>query len=220
MKLVSIVSGGKDSIYSYYLMKQLGFDIDLWITFIPRNEESYMLHVVNLEFVKKQAELSGVEHKIFAIEGEKEKEVEEMYEILGYLKGKEKFEGIVSGAIRSEYQKHRIDMIAERLEIPSYSPLWHKNSEKLLREVVENGFEFLIVFGGEDLKEWIGKKITKNNVNEFLDFLKKIGSDACGEGGEFESFVVKTPFWEKEMEVDGKIIKEDGSYRYLIKNAR
>ncbi len=220
MKGVAIVSGGKDSIYSFYLMKMYGFEIPYWITFVPKNKESFMLHTLNLSAVKKQAELSGVKHLMYVIEGEKEKEVKEMEDILSVLKEDIGFEFIVSGAIRSEYQKHRIDMIAEKLGIPSYSPLWHKNSKKVLKEMTDFGFEFLIVYGSEDFQNWVGKKISKENIEKFVEFLKEIGSDIAGEGGEFETFVVKTPFWEREIKVEGKIEKDLNSYRFEIKDVR
>jgi ABC transporter with metal-binding/Fe-S-binding domain ATP-binding protein len=216
MKLASILSGGKDSIYAYYLMLQQGFEIPFWLTFIPQLRESYLLHSWNLRWVSFQAKLCNVEHKEIFVSGDKEEEVVEILCYLEKLKKREGIEGIVCGAIRSEYQKHRFDMVCEELGLRCYAPLWHKNGEKLLREIVESGFEFIVVYGGEDFEKWIGEKICQENITAFIEFLKKVESDISGEGGEYETFVVKTPFWKNEIKVKGKKVREGNVVRFVI----
>lgn len=216
MQAIAIVSGGKDSIYAYYLMLQQGFEIQTWITFIPKIKESYMLHSINVEHVSFQAKLCNVKHKEIFVAGNKE---EEIIEILHYLKSNKQklnFQALISGAVRSEYQKHRLDFICNELGIKGFAPLWHKNSEKLLYEMVENGFEFIVTYGGEDFEKWVGKKVCIENVESFVEFLRSIGADISGEGGEYESFVVKTPFWEKEITVKGKRIKDGNTIKFII----
>ncbi len=217
MRALAIVSGGKDSLYAFWLMLQEGFEIKKWITFIPKLRESYMLHNINVEHVSLQAELSKVKHNEIFVTGEKEEEVVEMLHYLKVHKEKLGFEALISGAVRSEYQKHRLDYICHELSIPCYSPLWHKNSEKLLKEITESGFEFLVIYAGEELEKWVGDKISRENVESFIDDLKKHGCDISGEGGEYETFVVKTPFWKHEIKVQGEKIRKENSIRFLIK---
>ncbi len=216
MRALAIVSGGKDSLYAFWLMLQEGFEIKKWITFIPKLRESYMLHSINIEHVSLQAELSKVKHNEIFVTGEKEEEVIEMLHYLKAHKEKLKFEALVSGAVRSEYQKHRLDYICHELSIPCYSPLWHKNSEKLLREITENGFEFLVIYAGEELEKWVGNKISHENIEFFIEDLKKHGCDISGEGGEYETFVVKTPFWKEEIKFSGRKVKEGNVVKFLI----
>jgi len=216
MRALAIVSGGKDSIYAFWLMLQQGFEIKKWITFIPKIKESYMLHSINVEHVSLQAKLSKVKHKEIFVSGKKEEEVIEMLHYLKVQKEKLGIQALISGAVRSEYQKHRLDFICHELNIASYAPLWHKNSERLLKEIIEHGFEFIIVYGFEELENWIGTKITQENVHAFIKDLKKHGCDISGEGGEYETFVVKTPFWKKEIKVKGKKLKQDNAIKFLI----
>lgn len=217
MRALAIVSGGKDSIYAFWLMLQQGFEIEKWITFIPKLKESYMLHSINVEHVSLQAKLSEVKHNEIFVTGEKEEEVVEMMHYLKAYKEKLGFEALISGAVRSEYQKHRLDFICNELGIASYAPLWHKNSERLLKEMVEYGFEFIIIYGGEELERWVGARITEENVHAFIEDLKKHGCDISGEGGEYETFVVKTPFWKKELRVKGIKVKEGNVIKFFIK---
>lgn len=199
MKLLALISGGKDSWYSYYVMLQKGFEIPVIVTFIPKNPESYMLQHAMTEKVPRQVKNLKIPAKHFAFEvsGEKEKEVQEMKKYLERIVKTEKIEGITSGAILSEYQKQRIDFICQELGVVSYAPLWHKDQEMLLREIIlEVGFEFLVAETfAEGIEKWKGKKITKKNLDEFIAELKKSKANISGEGGEYETFVTKAPFF-------------------------
>ncbi len=197
MRVITLVSGGKDSWYAYYIMLQQGFEIPCVVTFLPKNKESFMLHHPFADRVSLQTKKANLKHYIFEVSGEKEREIEEMKEHLRKIVGKENVEGLICGAIRSEYQKQRIDFICEELGLISYSPLWHKNEEELTKEIVSDaGFEFLVVETcAEGIEKWKGKIINKENVKEFISDLKKARCNISGEGGEYETFVIKTPFF-------------------------
>jgi diphthine-ammonia ligase len=199
MRLLALISGGKDSWYSYYLMLQNGIDIPCVITFIPNNPESYMLQRPMVDKVPDQIKnmKTPPKHFVFAVSGKKEGEVEEMKKHLEKIVKEEKIEGIISGAILSEYQKQRIDFICEELGVISYAPLWHKDQEPLLTEIVkEAGFEFLVADTcAEGIEQWRMKKINPKNLDAFIKDLKKAQANISGEGGEYETFVVKTPFF-------------------------
>jgi ABC transporter with metal-binding/Fe-S-binding domain ATP-binding protein len=196
MRTIALVSGGKDSWYSLYILLQQGFEIVCTVTFSPRNPESYMLHSIKTQLVKKQSELANIKNYTFEVSGEKEKEVEEMKEWLKKIKDLEKAEALVCGAIMSEYQRHRIDMIAEELGLVSYTPLWHKNEEKLLKEIVQSGFKFQVVLtAAEGIERWKNQIISEKNVKEFIKDLKKARANVSGEGGEYETLVIESPLF-------------------------
>lgn len=203
MKLLSLISGGKDSWYALFVMMQEGHEISDAVTFIPKNPESYMLQHAMTPDVKEQFSkiTLNIRHHIFEVSGEKEKEIEEMKNLLAPIVRKEKIDGIVCGALASEYQKQRIDFICEELGIRSYAPLWHKSEENLIKEIIDSaGFEFLIAaIGAEGIDNWHLKKITKTNLPAFISDLKKARCNVSGEGGEYETFVTKTPFFKIDM---------------------
>ena len=196
MRTIALVSGGKDSWYSLYLLLQQGFEIACTVTFSPKNPESYMLHSIKTHVVKKQSKLAGIRNYTISVSGEKEREVDEMKRWIAKIKEKEMAEALVSGAIRSDYQKCRIDMIAEELGLASYTPLWNKDEEKLLREITYSGFKFQIVAAlAEGIEHWKDKIIDENNVDLFIKDLKKSRANISGEGGEYETLVVESPLF-------------------------
>ncbi|NPA76252.1 MAG: TIGR00289 family protein, partial [Candidatus Diapherotrites archaeon] len=49
---------------------------------------------------------------------------------------------------------------------------------------------------------WLGKRITEENVDELIALAEEHSFNPAGEGGEYETFVVKTPLY--ELSVSGK----------------
>ena len=196
MKLAAIISGGKDSWYAYYKMLKKGYEITTIVTFIPKKEDSYMFHHPLANKVSLQVEKMDISHYGFGVSGEKEKEVEEMKNHLKKIVQKEKIEGLISGAIKSNYQKSRIDKICKELKIKSFTPLWHREEEGLLREIADSGFEFLVTqVCAEGIEEWENKIINSKNLEEFIKDLKKVKCNISGEGGEYETFVIRSPMF-------------------------
>jgi uncharacterized protein (TIGR00290 family) len=50
-------------------------------------------------------------------------------------------------------------------------------------------------------ESWLGRKLDKNVVQDLLKLDEKYHVNPCGEGGEFESFVLDAPFFKKKIEI-------------------
>jgi ABC transporter with metal-binding/Fe-S-binding domain ATP-binding protein len=218
MKALCLISGGKDSWYACQLARHMGLEISSVVNFVPASEASYMLHAINARFVRTQAKAAGIKYHVFHVSGLKEKEVDEMKRHLMDVVKKEDVEMVISGAVKSDYQKHRIDMICEELGIISYAPLWHKDEVMLLREVVSAGIKFVIVrVAAEGIESWIGKEISEKNVDDFIFSLKKAKSNVVGEGGEYETFVISLPLFKYDLGIkEHKIIDDEGAKNLVI----
>src|SRR3989344_6186250 len=114
MRLAALISGGKDSLYSMYILRKQGHEIRYIIAFFSKNPESYMFHIPNVRLVEEQAKLMGIKCLKVSTKGEKEKELDDIERVLASLKD---IDGIVTGATASNYQKSRIDDICKRLSI-------------------------------------------------------------------------------------------------------
>ena len=53
MKTAILFSGGKDSVYSAYLVKKQKNEISCLISIFSKNKESYMFHTPSIEKTKK-----------------------------------------------------------------------------------------------------------------------------------------------------------------------
>ena len=222
-KALALVSGGKDSIYSTYLNYLRGWQISL-LTFEPISEESFMLHIPNVNFVKLQAKAWNLKLYYFKVSGREEKEVDEMIEYISRILEKENYNYLITGANASDYQFKRIVKICEELGLKLKAPLWLRDPINTLEKIVkEDKIEFLLTRVPEYGlgRKWIGKRLTKENLDKFLEICNEYKIHPLGEGGEYETFVVYIPIWKKKIKIKKVKIVFDGTvYTYVIEKAK
>ena len=214
--MAALLSGGKDSIYAIYIAQQYGWSVSPAVALLPKNR-SWMFHGVNSHLIPLIAKNIGITLLQKITLGEKEKELEDLKSILSSTK----VDGVISGAIASEYQRTRIEEVCHQLKIKSFMPLWHKNQEQLLWDMLYNGFKIMVVAtAAEGLGEkWLGKIIDATCISTFVKLHKKYGLNIAGEGGEFETLVLDCPLFSKPFIVDEaeKIWKRDNGICFVKK---
>jgi ABC transporter with metal-binding/Fe-S-binding domain ATP-binding protein len=218
VKVSTLLSGGKDSIYATYICQQYGWECISAVSIIPE-KNSWMFHEVNSHIIPLISKKMGLPLFKKRTAGEKEKELKDLEIILSHRD----IEGVISGAVASEYQRTRIEEICHRLSIKSFTPLWHKNQEKLLGDMIHTGFKIMIVsVAAEGLGEhWLGRMIDKDCMKELLEISSKYGVNILGEGGEFETLVIDCPLYKKPVIIEEaeKIWKRDNGM-FIIKKCR
>ena len=132
MNVAGLFSGGKDSVYALYIAEQYGWDVSHLITLVPTNPESWMFHAVNIHLTEQLAHALNKPLITKKTPGEKETELGDLKEILQHLD----IDGVISGAIASEYQRTRIERVCSELGLKSFTPLWQRSESIsfLLRE--------------------------------------------------------------------------------------
>jgi len=55
MKVAALFSGGKDSTYSIYKVKQMGHDVKCLVTIFPKSSNSHLLHFSAIESTELQS---------------------------------------------------------------------------------------------------------------------------------------------------------------------
>ena len=115
--------------------------------------------------------------------------------------------GLVVGAIRSDYQKTRIEQMCARLNLRSFTPLWHHDGNAHMRELVSHGHQIMITsVSTEGLgEEWVGRILTHSDVSELDDLAKKHRFNVDGEGGEFETAVLDAPWMKSAIKTQHTI---------------
>lgn len=200
MKVAALFSGGKDSTYALYIAEQRGWDVTYLVSIIPE-EHSMMFHYPNIE-------LSWLLSHALALplvtRRSKEGEEEELKVLKNALKEVENIEGVVTGAVASDYQWSRINGVCEELGLKTFSPLWRKSGEMLLRDMLGADFEimFVGVYAEGFDASWLGKKLDLETLDGLLRLSVKHGINISGEGGEFETLVLDAPNFKKKLVVD------------------
>ena len=128
---------------------------------------------------------------------EEEDEVEDLYQALVQAKALyPMIEGVCSGAILSNYQRNRIEQIVcHRLQLHSLAYLWRKsNPSLLLQEMIQNGNISAILIKTASPPGLIPHRHLNRTLHELFPYFQQLQHkyqfQLCGEGGEYESFVL------------------------------
>eukprot|EP00917_Polyrhabdina_sp_WS-2016_P028279 GHVP01060400.1.p1 GENE.GHVP01060400.1~~GHVP01060400.1.p1 ORF type:complete len:458 (+),score=88.70 GHVP01060400.1:25-1374(+) len=215
LNFISLISGGKDSIYSIIIAKCYGFHLVAAAHLIPNDmgkddTESYMYQGTGHECVPSIAGCLGVPlyqrraegiSKIVSMQYEMdpEDEVEDLYKILEEVVDDYPGVKFVScGAIRSDYQRHRVEKVCQRLGLRCLAFLWGENQQRLLKQIVDSKTEAILVkVAAEGLKsKHVGQSL-RALQSELLRLERTCGIHPCGEGGEFETITLNSPAFQE-----------------------
>ena len=199
MRLASLYSGGKDSAFSLYLAEQQGHDVPYLVNIVPEDRASWIFHTPNLNTVPAMAESMGKKLVLGHSTGEEGSDMEGMRRALEGLD----VEGIVTGAIWSDYQWDRMNMVCGDLGLKLIAPLWRKDQDMLMDQMLDAGIEAVIVgcyAEGFD-ESWLGRPIYAETVKDLKRLRAKYHISIMGEGGEYESMALYSPLYSKRLRI-------------------
>jgi ABC transporter with metal-binding/Fe-S-binding domain ATP-binding protein len=199
MRLAALYSGGKDSTFAIMKALEEGHTVEFLVTIAPKSSDSYMFHYPCIELTKLQAEAMGIKQIWRESEGKKEVEIEDLASVLSTLKGQ--VDGILSGAVSSNYQRSRIEQVCRSLGLMNVAPLWGRDAYDLLREEANSGIDAMITSvstGGMD-KTWLGRKLNAIAVEELRMLARKLPFNIQFEGGEAETLVTDCPLFKSKI---------------------
>lgn len=201
MRLAVLYSGGKDSTLAMYLAEQAGHDIRCIVSIIPDDDASWLFHTPNLDLIPMMAEAMGVELVTARSSGTEEGDMEGLKRALTGLD----VEGVVTGAVWSDYQWDRMNYVCGGMGLKVISPLWRKDQEVMLETILDSGIDAMIVgCYAEGLDEsWLGRRIDRSAVDELRVLSDRYGISVMGEGGEYESMTLDSPMHSKRVSVTG-----------------
>ncbi len=224
VKLGVLCSSGKDSWYAAYLMKEQNYALSCLITIKSTNPDSYLFHTPNVNLVELQARATGIPLVVVDSLGVKEKEVEDLKNAISKAKTLYGIEGIVTGAILSTYQRDRVERTAEELGLKVFAPLWHKDQEKELNELLTYGFKVIISSVASDglNASFLGRELDETLIRDLLKINQKTRINLAFEGGEAETLVLDCPLFTQRLEVldAKKVMHGEFCGVYEIINAR
>ena len=214
-KCAVLFSGGKDSCLALHKAIQREYEIRYLLSVIPENFDSFMFHKPYINLLERQAEELDIDLIISNSKGEKDKELEDLKELI--LKVKDDVEVIVVGGIASSYQGNRIKKICDEFGLEFYAPLWDYKDDMVWDELFDEGFKVILTKVSCDGlgKEWLGVIIDDKKFKELKKLAEKYKFRIDFEGGEAESAVLFMPEFSKEIKIKFDVNSE-GEYRHFI----
>jgi len=150
MKVVALISGGKDSCHSLAECARAGHEVVALANLCPLDAQphdldSYCFQTVGHGLVDAYAACTGLplfrlqfagqsacrELQYARTEGD---EVEDLFRLLAFVQARVPgLGGVASGAIASDYQRTRVEDVCGRLGLVSLAYLWHRPQAALLQ---------------------------------------------------------------------------------------
>ncbi|XP_056401159.1 uncharacterized protein LOC130295009 isoform X2 [Hyla sarda] len=220
MRVVALISGGKDSCYNMMQCVMTGHQIVALANLKPPENagdelDSYMYQTVGYQALDLYAEAMALPLYRATLSGsslntargytpKEGDEVEDLYRLLKLVKDKEGVDSVSVGAILSDYQRVRVENVCQRLGLQPLAFLWRRKQEDLLSEMISSGLHAILIKVaalGLDPKKHLGKSLEEMRPH-LMQLSAQYGVHVCGEGGEYESLTLDCPLFKKKIIVD------------------
>ena len=230
MKVVALLSGGKDSCYAILQCIRGGHDVVAVATLLPPpitvdEVDSHCFQTVGHALTPSVAACLGLPFFSRALIGtsvstalhyepDPRDEVEDLLALLSDVRAAHPdVTAVCSGAILSNYQRLRVEHVAGLLGWTALAPLWQREQRALLQEMVAAGMEAVLV---KVASMGLDASFVGRTIGEVAGRLKDVavrwGVNECGEGGEYESITLDCPLFRRRRVVleDSVVVTEDG----------
>ncbi len=229
MRVLALVSGGKDSTYAMMKCVEHGHQIVALGNLYPparygEEMDSFMYQTVghaHVQAIADAMELPLYRQEITGtavatglrydrrIEGD---EVEDLHALLSRVRAEHpEVDAVCCGAVLSNYQRARVECVCTRLGLASLAYLWQRDQSELLAEMVGAGVVAIVIkvaalgLGTSHLGRSVGElQPTFHRLHD------RFGFHVCGEGGEYETFTLDCPLFRRSVVTHGASVTQTG----------
>src|SRR3989304_4480634 len=168
MKVVASWSGKKDSCSACHKAIQQGYDVaNLLIMMSDKGKSNF--HMISSELLDAQSQALGI--PIGKWNTTPDTYEQEFKKALQQQKAKG-IEGIVTGDIYdvAQHEAGWLDRVCKEVGIKPVVPLWHRDTQEVLNEFINEGFKAIVVRVKTAVlgMEWLGRQTNKQFFKEFL----------------------------------------------------
>jgi len=212
MKLAAALwTGGKDCSLALYEAHQSGVQVVELVTLAPPLPV-FLAHPI--PFLKRQAEAMGLRHRTVEIRPPLEAGYAQAMRV---LRG-EGIEVLVTGDI-AEVDGHPnwIREMSRGAGLDVLTPLWGRDRRGLLSDLLGCGFKavFSLVKKPWFTRQWVGRAIDRQAVEELEGIARRTKLDLCGENGEYHSLVLDGPTFKRGIRIAAFDTREQDEMMYM-----
>lgn len=221
LHFVALISGGKDSCFTMMEAVRRGHHLVAICNLLPLDNacpdvDSWMFQTAghglieglaccmpNVPMYRRRLKGSSQSTEM-QYETNAADEVEDLFLLLRHVVRRHpQVKAVCSGAILSSYQRLRVETVCQRLSLTSLAYLWCRPQRPLLQDMIDGGIDAVLVkVAAMGLKpmQHLGKSL--RHMQPILWQLEQqYGCSVCGEGGEYESFVLDCPLFTRRLEL-------------------
>lgn len=222
MDVAVLYSGGKDSTFALQHAKEKGWNIKYLISVKPTRKDCFLFHYATIEQTKEIAKILQIPQ--FYAKCRVSNPIKEADIVKGIVEKNQKklrIDAVVLGGTGlQETQLKSIQKALLPLDVEAFASHAGEEHDLLMEEMLNKGYEILITqIASDGLKDWLGKKITKENFAQLKKDSVKYGFHIGFEGGYADTLVLDCPlFTEKLVIEEMSVVFEDNYCGHVVIN--
>ncbi len=198
-------SSGKDAALAYHLLRNSSYKVTQLLTTISGLNNRIVMHGVRECLLDVQADRMGLPlNKIYLPSRPDDTAYSKaMTDALSGFKEKHIHHAAFGDIFLEDLKQYREAQLAG-VGFEAVFPLWGNDTHELVRQVEDAGIEAIIVCVNEKYlgKEFLGRRINRQLLEDL-----PANVDACGEHGEFHTFVCNAPYFSSPIEIlNGEVV--------------
>ncbi|MGN6195841.1 MAG: diphthine--ammonia ligase [Ginsengibacter sp.] len=191
-------SGGKDGALAlYHILNNKNYSVERLLTNMSGQYHRISMHGVREVLLEQQADAIGIPlQKIILPDEPSMNEYEEqMIKTMNQLQHQNFTHSVFGDIFLEDLKRYRKEQLA-KMQMEAIFPLWKRDSTELIHEFIDLGFKTIVVCVNEKYldKSFCGRIIDQDFINDLPP-----GVDACGENGEFHTFVFDGPLFSRPV---------------------
>ena len=211
MKAAVLWTGGKDSALAFQVSLNL-YDIRRLVCFVPSDGRQFLAHPT--ELMEIQAQKIGIPIEFVPISEPYKPSYRQQIEAIKDTG----IEILITGDISTVGGlPNWIEEVAAGL-VEVHKPLWELDRHAILDTLISNKFKVIcsLAYKKHFQTTIAGKYLDADLISE----LKQLPIDACGEQGEYHTWVLDAPFFKEPVQLEGtRVIDADGYYYLTYQRA-
>ncbi|MYC76055.1 hypothetical protein F4X10_09875 [Candidatus Poribacteria bacterium] len=206
MKAAVLWTGGKDSALAFQVSLNL-YDIRRLVCFVPADDRQFYAHPTPL--MELQARKIGIPIEFMPIAEPYRSSYRQQIQILR----DNGIEVLITGDISTvDGMPNWIDGVATNL-VGVHKPLWELDRYAILDTLISEKFEVICSLAYN--KFFVPTIAGRHLDAELISELKQLPVDACGEQGEYHTWVLDAPFFKEPLQLKGIRVVDAAEYSYL-----
>ncbi len=189
-------SGGKDSMLALDRAIRQGWPVRYLFNLYDEASQRVRFHGIRKELIQAQADALGISLLAYPTQLETFEQVFLAALADLHARGVDAiiFGNIHLADVRAWYEERTTGHGFQHLE-----PLWGEAPALLVREVIQRGYHAILtsIELARSREEWLGQPLSSALVDAF----EQAGIDACGERGEYHTFVTNGPLFQHPIAI-------------------
>jgi uncharacterized protein (TIGR00290 family) len=191
-------SGGKDSCLALYRILKQNYEVICLLSMVSEKDARNHAHGLQIDILKLQARALGL--PLILVDSADDYELS-LQKSLSLLKQNSGVEAIVFGSLYSKEDRKWNEQVAYTSGIEPLFPVWtsQDNSSKLLHDFISLGFHSVVCRASSKYfdQSYAGKYLDWS----FYDEIHQTDSCVMGEFGEYHTFVLDGPIFQKKLDI-------------------